>query len=85
MVDDLAAVRHLRQAHWMDPSFPMPMRERARRAYEALLIRVAHALPRRLVMWCAIRVMANATTGEHSNQVVPELLAMDALERWGCN
>jgi hypothetical protein len=33
-------------------------------------------------MWCAIRVMAHATQGRWSNQVVPDLLAMDALDRW---
>jgi len=39
-------------------------------------------LPKSLVGWCAIRVIANATTGEYSNQVVPELTAMEALDRW---
>jgi hypothetical protein len=33
-------------------------------------------------MWAAVRVIANATTGEHGNQVVPELTAMEALNRW---
>ena len=42
----------------------------------------AWKLPRRLVMWCACRLMANATQGKYSGQVVPELLAMDALKRW---
>ena len=39
-------------------------------------------LPRSIVYWSAIRLMAHATQGPYSNQVVPELLAMDALERW---
>ena len=43
---------------------------------------IAWRLPKRLVYWCAIRVMANATHGEWSSQVVPELEAMDALKRW---
>jgi hypothetical protein len=43
---------------------------------------VAWHLPRRLVMWCFIRVTAYATTDEYSSQVVPELSAMDALKRW---
>jgi hypothetical protein len=38
--------------------------------------------PRRLVYWCAIRLMAHATMGPWSAQVVPELVAMDALKRW---
>ncbi len=46
-------------------------------------MRLVWKLPRRLVMWCFIRVVANATTGQYSNQIVPELTAMDALDRWG--
>lgn len=44
---------------------------------------VAYRLPRELVYWAAIRVMASATIGSHSNQIVPELTAAQALERWG--
>ncbi len=43
---------------------------------------IAWVLPRRVAYWCAIRLAANATQGEHSDQVVPELTAMDALQRW---
>jgi hypothetical protein len=39
-------------------------------------------LPKRLVYQCAIRVIAHATTGQYANQIVPDLTAMDALERW---
>ena len=49
---------------------------------ERLLIKLSWALPRKLAYWCAVRVMANATTGKFSSQVVPELTAMEALERW---
>jgi hypothetical protein len=49
---------------------------------EKLWMWLAWQLPRRLVLWCAVRVMASATTGRHSGQVVPDLLAMDALQRW---
>lgn len=49
---------------------------------DRLAMKVAWALPHRLAMWAAIRVMAHATTGSYSNQIVPELTAMDALERW---
>jgi hypothetical protein len=49
---------------------------------ERLTIFLAWRLPRRLVYWCAIRVLANATQGEWSGQIVPDLLAMDALKRW---
>jgi len=43
---------------------------------------IAWKLPRRLVMWCAIRLIAHATQGAFGNQEVPELTAMDALSRW---
>ena len=44
--------------------------------------RIAWLLPRRLVYWCAVRLGAHATTGEHSTQVVPDLRLLDALDRW---
>ena len=43
---------------------------------------LAWALPRRLVMWCAIRLGANATQGKYSDQELPELGFMDAIQRW---
>jgi hypothetical protein len=49
---------------------------------ERLWKKLAWMLPRKLVYWCAIRVAANATTGIYSSQVVPDLTAMDAIERW---
>lgn len=39
-------------------------------------------IPARLAMWAAVRVIAHATTGKYSNQIVPELTAMDALKRY---
>jgi len=49
---------------------------------EKFMIWVAWKMPRWLVLWCSVRLIANATQGEYSNQVVPELTAMDALKRW---
>ena len=49
---------------------------------EAITIKLAWLVPRRLAYWCAIRVIAHATQGEYSNQEVPALSAMDALKRW---
>jgi len=43
---------------------------------------LAWKLPNRLVYWCGIRVVANATTGRYQTTIVPELSAMDALDRW---
>lgn len=49
---------------------------------EKLLCKVAYLLPKRLVYWASIRLMVNATAGKHSNQIVPDLTALEALERW---
>lgn len=49
---------------------------------EKMLIWIAWHMPKSLVKWCSIRLLANATQGEYSSQVVPELYAMDALKRW---
>lgn len=49
---------------------------------EKLWIKLAWLMPKKLVYWCAIRLGANATQNEYSNQVVPELKFMDALKRW---
>lgn len=43
---------------------------------------ITHKLPHKVAYWAAIRVGANATVGQYKNQVVPELLFMDALKRW---
>ena len=43
---------------------------------------IAWHLPRRLIMWCAMRLGAHATTGKYETQIVPELNFMDALDRW---
>ena len=43
---------------------------------------VAWHLPRRLVYWASIRLLAHATTGQYSATVVPALTATDALARW---
>lgn len=53
-----------------------------RAVWDAYCMRVAWVLPRRLVYWCAIRVGCNATQDEHSGQIVPDLLFMDAIKRW---
>lgn len=58
------------------------LRYEANRRLDNLGRKVVWKLPRKLVMWCAIRVIANATTGKYSNQIVPELTAMDAIARW---
>lgn len=49
---------------------------------EKLFIWVAWHMPKRIAYHATIRVGAYATTGEYSNQVVPELYFVDALKRW---
>jgi len=49
---------------------------------ERLWMRLAWKLPRPLVYWCAMRIGAHATTGKYGNQIVSELLFMDAIQRW---
>lgn len=57
-------------------------RYRATKFSEKMQRKIVWAMPRKLVMWAFIRVVSHATTGKWSNQIVPELGAMEALERW---
>lgn len=43
---------------------------------------VARKLPRKLIYWAAIVLIAEVTRGEYINQNVTDLTAMDALKRW---
>lgn len=49
---------------------------------EKLVRWVAWKLPKPIVYWASIRLIAHATQGQFSNQEVPALGAMDALARW---
>jgi hypothetical protein len=42
---------------------------------------VAWRLPRKLMYWTTVRASVEASTGEWSTQVVPDLLVMDVLKR----
>ena len=64
------------------PSLIRNARACARKRLDDLAMRLAWRLPRRLVYWATIRLLAHATTGEYSSQIVPELRAIDALQRW---
>lgn len=52
------------------------------RRMDVVWMRLARLLPRRLVYWCGLSIIADATTGEYSDTVVPELTAMDAVDRF---
>lgn len=58
------------------------MREKLTMWREKFTIWVAWHLPRSVVYWCAIRLMAAATVPPYGDQIVPELMAFDALKRW---
>lgn len=60
----------------------LDLRYRIHRRTEKFLLWFVWKLPRTLVMWCAIRVGAHATTGIYGDTIVPQLTFMDALERW---
>lgn len=54
-----------------------------RKLNEKFMLWFVWRLPRQLVYWSAIRVIAHATSDEYGDTVVPELPAMEALTRWG--
>ena len=54
-----------------------------RRWIEKLQFRAAWAMPRWLVYYCAIRLIAHATTGKWGATEAFEVRAMTALKRWG--
>ena len=40
-------------------------------------------LPKKLVYFCFMHVMAYSTTGKYGNTIVPELTGMNAIDRYG--
>ena len=53
-----------------------------RRPLQRIPYWIAARMPRWLVYHCGIRLVSHATTGKYNKQIVPELTAMDALDRW---
>lgn len=43
---------------------------------------LAWKLPRGLVRWCSVRLMAASSCGSHSDRVVSEITCLDALNNW---
>jgi hypothetical protein len=52
------------------------------RTAERVSMAIAWKLPKWLVYWCSIRLIAHATTGQYGSTIAPELPAMEALKRW---
>ena len=53
-----------------------------KRLYERVLRWFVWHLPRDVIYCSAIRLVAEAVTGEHSDMSAPVLTAMDALKAW---
>lgn len=49
---------------------------------EKLWIKIAWKLPKNLIMWAALRLMAHATQGQWGNDHPDDVSIMDALGRW---
>ncbi len=49
---------------------------------QKIVMWIAWHLPKYIVMWCAYRVAAHATSGKWSNDEVPRVTMMDAIARW---
>ncbi len=58
------------------------LRERIRRFFEDIPMKVAWMLPPSVVMWATLRAVAHATTGRYSASNVADLDAMDVVARW---
>ena len=58
------------------------VRALVRRVAENVPMSIAWMLPKKVVYFAAIRLIAYATTGKYGSTVVPELGAMDAVKRY---
>ncbi len=57
-------------------------REKIKRLKEQFWVGLAWWMPNKLVYWCVVRAMANATTGIWGDTIASELTAFQVLERW---
>jgi hypothetical protein len=44
---------------------------------------ISHLIPKKIIYFSFMHVMAYATTGKYGNTVVPEITGMDAIKRYG--
>ncbi len=44
--------------------------------------KLVRILPKKLVYFCFVHVMAQTTSGKYSGTIVPELAGMDAMKRF---
>lgn len=44
---------------------------------------IVNLLPKKLIYFCFLHVMAYATAGKYSGTIIPELAGMEAIKRYG--
>ena len=49
---------------------------------DKIWLAIANKLPKKLVMRAYFRVLAHATTGKYGYTIVPEITAMEAIDRY---
>ena len=47
-----------------------------------IVIWIVWKLPRFIIYWCGMRILAHATSKQWSSTIVPGLTVMEALDRW---
>lgn len=84
--DTAATPQELAKEDFMAPpalsAIPTWDRNEIARIQEKVWIWLAWHLPKTLVKWAAVRLMAHATTGEYGSHHPDSVSIMDALERW---
>jgi len=77
---------HLREYMTSSPSFWGVLFRMHRSEWTEIWLRwLVWLLPRKLVMWCAVRVMAHASTGPWGNEHPDSISMMTMLQRWEMN
>ena len=60
----------------------LELKYRISRYREKFEIWLAHRLPKRLAMRVYFDILAHATTGKYGDTVVPDITAMEAIDRY---
>jgi hypothetical protein len=55
----------------------------AGKKWENFLRWLSRKIPEKIVMFSYFNVLSVATTGKYGDTIVPDLTAMDAIQRWG--
>ncbi len=60
----------------------LAMKYQIRHRNDKVLIWLARRLPKQLKMRVYFDILAHSTTGKYGNTIVPEITAMDAIDRY---